>query len=523
MISHSLDNYFSAYLFTNALLTPLFCFYLFATIYQLKLKLRLTLHKIAVVCLCVVPVLIAVTNSLQFSAADDQPQEFTVVAPADQSSAPTLAAEISSQKLDITLPVNQDLYWYGIVTLSGEVIKMLLLAGPLMFFARLALQHMQLRQIQRRAQSHDKSNGVTVFISPLIRAPFSTGMLNKRIYLPDSLEEQNKAVILAHEFNHFRCRHQSWQLLDALLCHCFWFNPISHLLRRQGELLREMECDEVTVAAVGKFEYSRALLQMAESLSTTHHPSFLSHSWIVGKTLKQRIENILGVKSRLTFRIVKISFTVVIVGSIGYFGFSNYLNNRLLEDLVIAEIQRNYENRVQSHPPVQFEKLPRELVHAVLVQEDKRFFEHNGIDVIAVLRTLPRVANNMLFNTNRRPMGGSTISVQLIKSIVESEATSRKTMLGKLTQFRAAKILERHYSKEEILEMYLSYHFFGKGAWGLAEASQLYLNKDYSELNLEESALLIPVINLPSIYNPIVNPEVATKRQQYLLNRIQHN
>lgn len=162
------------------------------------------------------------------------------------------------------------------------------------------------------------------------------------------------------------------------------------------------------------------------------------------------------------------------------------------------------ENRVW----VGYSQLPRDLVHAAVAIEDKRFYVHRGVDWI---RTAKGVINMV---TGQDIQGGSTITQQLIKNVTDEDQV---TVKRKITEIFRALELEKNNSKEEILEWYLNYIYLGEGCSGVYTASYAYFGKDVSDLTLAECASLVSITNNPSLYNPYSNREKNKERQQLVL------
>ena len=138
-------------------------------------------------------------------------------------------------------------------------------------------------------------------------------------------------------------------------------------------------------------------------------------------------------------------------------------------------------------------KLNKQTINAFIAVEDKRFYSHKGIDY---LRILSAMKNNILSGEFRE--GASTISQQLIKN---THLTNEKTINRKLQEIRIARDLERNYSKEKILEMYLNSLYFGNGVYGIGSASRAYFGINASELSLSQSAIMAGIINSPARYD----------------------
>ncbi|AEG14267.1 penicillin-binding protein, 1A family [Desulfofundulus kuznetsovii DSM 6115] len=166
------------------------------------------------------------------------------------------------------------------------------------------------------------------------------------------------------------------------------------------------------------------------------------------------------------------------------------------------------ENRV----PVDLKDIPKHVQEAFLAIEDVRFYQHRGVD----LRGIARAAWTDITG-GRIQEGGSTITQQLVKlSFLSHERTFKR----KIQQVILAVMVERRYTKDEILEMYLNKVYFGEGAYGIQSAAETYFNKPARELTLSEGALLAGLVQAPSAYSPFRNPEGATRRRNLVLNNM---
>ncbi len=163
---------------------------------------------------------------------------------------------------------------------------------------------------------------------------------------------------------------------------------------------------------------------------------------------------------------------------------------------------------------VQLEELPRHLIDTLTTVEDRSFFDHFGINPLAIVRAI--VAN---IRAGRTVQGGSTLTQQLAKNLFLSR---ERTLWRKLREALITLILEYHYSKEEILEAYLNEVYFGqdqrRSINGIGMASQFFFGHDASQLTLSESALLVGMLKGPSRYNPRRNPERARERRDMILD-----
>ncbi len=162
--------------------------------------------------------------------------------------------------------------------------------------------------------------------------------------------------------------------------------------------------------------------------------------------------------------------------------------------------------------PVNVEEVPKQLINAFLASEDDTFFEHNGIDLNGLLR-----AGLQLALTGKKKQGGSTITMQVARNFLLS---SEKTYTRKLKEIMLALAIEREYSKNQILELYLNQIFMGHRAYGITAAAQVYYGKSLNELTLAEQAMIAGLPKAPSIYNPITNEPRAIQRRNYVLHRM---
>lgn len=172
---------------------------------------------------------------------------------------------------------------------------------------------------------------------------------------------------------------------------------------------------------------------------------------------------------------------------------------------------------VENRSNVEFKDLPPNLVHALLSIEDIRFEKHSGVD----LKALFRVAFGLVTGSNKG--GGSTLTQQLAKNLFPREKNLSKSQLvmRKFKEWITALRLERNYSKEEILAMYLNTVDFGSQSWGIKMAAKTFFNKEVSALKLEECALLVGVINAPTWYSPVRNPERSLERRNLVLRQME--
>lgn len=172
------------------------------------------------------------------------------------------------------------------------------------------------------------------------------------------------------------------------------------------------------------------------------------------------------------------------------------------------------ENRV----PVTFSALPSHLVNALLATEDERFYMHNGIDFEA----LGRVMIKTIVLRQESSGGASTLTQQLAKQLFTKNPSTNKVerIIQKLKEWIIAVRLERNFTKEEIIALYLNKFSFINGAYGIKAASEIYFGKSQEDLTVPEAATLVGMLQNPSLYNPLRRPERVIKRREVVLKQM---
>ena len=183
--------------------------------------------------------------------------------------------------------------------------------------------------------------------------------------------------------------------------------------------------------------------------------------------------------------------------------------------------------------PTRYDELSDELIETILVTEDIRYYEHSGIDLRGLIRAGYGVFKNIItLGQTGLEGGGSTITQQLAKNLFKTRKMKGKLtevpgigiFIVKLKEWIVAIQLEKFYTKKEILSMYLNTAEFGSNSYGIKVASDTYFKKSPSEINYNEAAILVGLINKPTKYNPIYNPEFAQrKRTEVLYNLYKYN
>ena len=180
---------------------------------------------------------------------------------------------------------------------------------------------------------------------------------------------------------------------------------------------------------------------------------------------------------------------------------------------------------IENRSYVRYDELSPNLVYAAVATEDVRFFKHSGID----FKSLGRVLFKTLLGGDSSQGGGSTITQQLAKTLYpRADVSSRipgvskvKMVWIKLKEWITAVKLERNYTKDEIMTMYMNQVFFGSNAYGIKAAAQTFFAKSPADLTVEESATLVGMVNKPTRYNPALNPEKSLSRRNFVISQME--
>ena len=182
---------------------------------------------------------------------------------------------------------------------------------------------------------------------------------------------------------------------------------------------------------------------------------------------------------------------------------------------------------IENRSYVSYDELSENLVHAAVATEDARFYRHSGID----FESLGRVLVKTLLGGSSSQGGGSTITQQLAKTLYPREDVSSripgvsimKMVWIKLKEWVTAVKLERSYTKDEIMNMYMNQVFFGSNAYGIKAAAQTFFGKAPADLTVEEAATLVGMVNKPTRYNPALNPDKSLERRNLVISRMEQN
>jgi penicillin-binding protein 1A len=181
-----------------------------------------------------------------------------------------------------------------------------------------------------------------------------------------------------------------------------------------------------------------------------------------------------------------------------------------------GQLLGEYAKERRLYLPIQ--AIPKLVVNAFLAAEDKNFYEHGGLDYTGMARAAILYAQNI--GSNRRPQGASTITQQVAKNFL---LTNEVSFDRKIKEALLAMRIERTYSKDKILELYLNEIYLGLGAYGIAAASLVYFDKSVNELTVSEAAYLAALPKAPSTLHPVKNRDRAIERRNYVIDRLVEN
>jgi penicillin-binding protein 1A len=220
-----------------------------------------------------------------------------------------------------------------------------------------------------------------------------------------------------------------------------------------------------------------------------------------------------------------ITITGIALVAVGFSGAYLYLSPSLPDADSLTDIKLQIPLRIYSadgkllgefgekkRTPVKIKDVPLQLINAFLAAEDDRFYKHKGFSTRGFSRGVWQAISG-----SSTQSGGSTITMQVIKNYLLS---SERTIIRKLKELFLSVQIERILTKDQILELYLNKIFLGHQAYGIAAAAQVYYGKSLEELDLAEMAVIAGLPKAPSTFNPIVNPERAKIRRDWILRRM---
>ncbi len=233
----------------------------------------------------------------------------------------------------------------------------------------------------------------------------------------------------------------------------------------------------------------------------------------------------IAILSKLILGILAFLAILILAFPIGFYGMAMYLEPTLpnVENIDNAKLEMplqiytsdqkligQYGNKMSL--PVTFEQIPQHMIHAFLAAEDDTFFEHTGISVKGMGRALTEVVTD-----NDTRTGGSTITMQVAKNYFLSP---ERTIDRKLTELFIARKIENELTKNQILTLYVNKIYLGEGTYGIQAAARRYYSKSLDDLSIAQMAMIAGLPKAPSAYNPVVNPERAMERRNWIIGRM---
>ncbi len=196
-------------------------------------------------------------------------------------------------------------------------------------------------------------------------------------------------------------------------------------------------------------------------------------------------------------------------------GLENWTREIAMEPIELGPLI-GADSEIRFHLPL--DDTPSHLIAALLHSEDSEFYEHSGVNFVAFIRAL--IAN---LQGGSYSQGASTITMQVVRNLTQDKD---KTIKRKLREILLALLLERHLTKDEILQMYLDMPYLGQNGsfsiCGFAAASQFYFQKDVTNISIDEAAILVGILPAPAIFRPDKFPHLAQEKRDRVLNRMEH-
>jgi len=214
---------------------------------------------------------------------------------------------------------------------------------------------------------------------------------------------------------------------------------------------------------------------------------------------------------------------LIILGGLYFYMLISLPDVKQLKDVSMQVPLRIYTNDgkligefgEKKRTPVDLNQVPKTLIHAILDTEDQRFYEHRGVDFWSLVR-----ATLAFIETGKKSQGASTVTMQVARNFFLNR---KKTFTRKINEILLAFKIDKTFSKDEILELYLNKIYFGNRAYGVASAAKIYYGKSLNELSISEMATIAGLPQAPSRDNPIANPDAARERRNHVLIRMLEN
>lgn len=355
---------------------------------------------------------------------------------------------------------------------------------------------------------HLRKQKIKMYHMKSIPTPIISGIIKPRIIIPsEMLDMDNQSIlksVVCHELVHLRRKDHIIKLFTLLVACVHWFNPLVWIALHLAHKDMEESCDEKVIKEASldiRKEYAHALL------SFTLPKNYLSSSIGVAfgeSHMKSRIKGILTYK-KPSFWITSIGIILILIVAIG---MATDASRKVVEvDFESIKVAR-------ADSWIEIGDISEGVIQAVIVDRDPNFYEHNGVDPSALFKA---AIHNM--KTGSLSEGGTTISEQLIRQMIPFDRDKR--LERKQMQMYSAIEMERKYSKDEIMEVYLNISPFGRGIEGIKGAAEYYFNKAPKQLTREEAARLIALVEAPTRYDIISNKANNDRKAQEILAKME--
>ncbi len=238
-----------------------------------------------------------------------------------------------------------------------------------------------------------------------------------------------------------------------------------------------------------------------------------------------RVSNLIKFFTKWLQRLLFATIGILCIGFLGIVLLILNIERTLPDVSVLKDIQLQVPLRIYSNEglliaeygekkrsPVPYDEIPRSLINAVLATEDQRYFEHSGVDFLGLVR-----ASVVLITTGTKAQGGSTITMQVARNFF---LNSKKTYSRKLREILLAVKIDKSFSKQKILDLYLNKIFYGNRAYGVEAAAEVYYGKRLGQLSLAQTAMIAGIPKAPSSLNPLANRAAALDRRNHVLARM---
>lgn len=213
--------------------------------------------------------------------------------------------------------------------------------------------------------------------------------------------------------------------------------------------------------------------------------------------------------------ILSIILGIIILAIIVVLAYLGIIYNEVNTEIKAGKIEKTVEGIRSRNTYIKKEKIDELYLKAVIAAEDRRYYSHGAVDVVGFSRAM---YNNII--SMKLKEGGSTITQQLSKNIFLDQ---RAEIDRKIKELFYSIELEKKYSKDDILELYVNTSYFGAGYYGIGPATKGYYDKTPEKLSLNEAAFLAGVPNAPSVYNPYEHYELALQRRNIVLRKMVYN